>query len=140
MNRLCTVLVSALVVTLLISTGRSNAAEEKVDERLVSAIQSIQNWKDETTPGDLGYVEQIVIQAAEDAAQKSAVEQAVIQGLAGAKTRAGRDFFCRQLVMIGTEAAVPELARLLTDPQSSHIARYALARTTVVSLMDRGAE
>ena len=52
----------------------------------------------------------------------------MIQGLAGAQTRAGRDFFCRQLVMIGTEAAVPELAKLLTDPESSHVARYALAQ------------
>ena len=52
----------------------------------------------------------------------------MIAGLAGAKTRGGKAFFCRQLVMVGTEAAVPELAKLLTDPETSHIARYALAR------------
>ena len=56
------------------------------------------------------------------------MEPLLIQGLAGAQTRAGKDFFCRQLVLVGTEAAVPELAKLLTDPESSHIARYALAR------------
>ena len=78
--------------------------------------------------GDLNFVAAEVVNSAQDAEKKKAMEQWMIQGLAGATTRAGRDFFCRQLVVVGTEASVPELAKWLTDPESSHMARYALAR------------
>ena len=43
-------------------------------------------------------------------------------------TNDARHFACRQLALIGTEAQVPALAKLLTDQEMSQIARYALAR------------
>ncbi len=39
---------------------------------------------------------------------------------------AAKTFACKQLVVVGTEAQVPVLARLLDDPQTAEIARYTL--------------
>ena len=43
-------------------------------------------------------------------------------------TRAGKDFICRQLSIIGTKQSVPVLAKMLTDNEYSDMARYALER------------
>jgi HEAT repeat protein len=116
----------ALLVALL-SASWTPAADE-TQERLASAIRTVQQRQD-TDPADAAnFLAGEVVTAARDPAQAKVMEQLLIQGLAGASTRAGRDFLCRQLVMVGTEAAVPELAKLLTHAESSHIARYALTR------------
>ncbi len=98
------------------------------NERVAAAIETAQNWKDTDSADALNFLADEVVKAAADPAARAGMEQRMIDGLAGAQTRGGRIFFCRQLVMIGSEAAVPALAKLLTDPESSHIARYALAR------------
>ena len=43
-------------------------------------------------------------------------------------TRAGKDFICRQLSIIGTEQSVPSLAKMLTDEEACDMARFALER------------
>jgi HEAT repeat protein len=43
-------------------------------------------------------------------------------------TRAGRDFVCRQLSIIGTVQSVPILSKMLTNEEYSDMARYALER------------
>jgi HEAT repeat protein len=43
-------------------------------------------------------------------------------------TRAGKDFVCRQLSIIGSEQSVPVLAKMLTNDEYSDMARYALER------------
>ena len=42
--------------------------------------------------------------------------------------RAGKQFVCRQLSIIGTERSVPTLAKMLTGEETSDMARYALER------------
>ncbi len=56
------------------------------------------------------------------------VEERFIAFLNGKATLEGRKFVCEQLSVIGTKASVPVLARLLTDPPTSDMARYALER------------
>jgi HEAT repeat protein len=51
-------------------------------------------------------------------------------------TNDAKHFACRQLALIGTEEQVPALAKLLTDPQLSQMARYALARIPGASVDD----
>ena len=41
---------------------------------------------------------------------------------------AGKDFVCRQLSLIGTDASVPVLAAMLSGPGTADMARYALER------------
>jgi HEAT repeat protein len=64
--------------------------------------------------------------APETAAARREREQQLIQTLSGDAAWAEKDKACRDLQVIGTPACIPALARLLTDPQYSHIARVAL--------------
>ncbi len=41
---------------------------------------------------------------------------------------AGKQFVCRQLSIIGTKRSVPTLGKMLTDEETSDMARYALER------------
>ncbi len=61
--------------------------------------------------------------AGQDAPQTEAQLDAVLQSDA---SPAQKDAACASLKMIGTEQSIPALAALLTDPQLSHSARYAL--------------
>lgn len=124
----CRRTLSLVTVAWLGWLGQLGLAADGLPERVASAIRTVQNWNHGDPLDDLNYLAAEVVGAAQDPAKRAAMEQAIVQGLAGAKTRAGKDFLCRQLVVVGSDAAVPELAKLLVDPESSHIARYALAR------------
>jgi HEAT repeat protein len=62
--------------------------------------------------------------------QKSgpALEKSLIAGLSSAQTLAAKDVFCRQLAIVGTDAAVPALDALLLKKDTAEMARYALER------------
>ncbi|HUT01684.1 MAG TPA: HEAT repeat domain-containing protein, partial [Phycisphaerae bacterium] len=98
------------------------------EARLAAAIKTIQSWKYGEKADAQGTVAAEVVKAGQDPAARKQMEKRMIDALAGAKSRGGKAFFCRQLVLVGSEAAVPALARLLADGESSHMARYALAR------------
>ena len=117
-----------LAVVMACYQPQSGRAADAADERIGGAIRTAQSRQDGDSADALNFLAEQVVAAAADPAKRAGMETLMIQGLAGAQTRAGRDFFCRQLVMIGSEAAVPALAKVLTVPESSHIARYALAR------------
>ncbi|MCX7009514.1 MAG: hypothetical protein NTY53_20095, partial [Kiritimatiellaeota bacterium] len=62
-----------------------------------------------------------------DAAKRAAVEKDMLTVLADAKaTYAAKQFACRVLRLIGTDACVAPVAALLTDEKLSHMARFAL--------------
>lgn len=121
----CAVVMIAVTAVTGVWSGPVSAAD---DARLAQAVKAAGAW---TFGGDASHVNLIaeeVVRAARDPAARKAVEKHVIAGLAGAKTPASKDFFCRQLVIIGSDASVPTLAKLLGDKESSHMARYALGR------------
>ena len=115
----------AIVLAWAAAHGLARGADEPKWNRAVRAIQS---WKYGDNADGQKFVAGEVVRAARDAAGRKAIEKRLIDALAGATTRGARDFFCRQLVFVGSEAAVAPLAKLLGDPESSHMARYALAR------------
>ena len=62
-----------------------------------------------------------------DATKRAAVEKDMVAVLADAKaTYAAKQFACRVLRLIGTDACVAPVAALLTDEKLSHMARFAL--------------
>jgi HEAT repeat protein len=63
-----------------------------------------------------------------DPAKKRAMEQAFLGLLGSSSTEAAKDYACRELSIIGGDASVPALARLLADPKLGEISRYALER------------
>jgi hypothetical protein len=73
-------------------------------------------------------IDAAVIAAHGDAAARADVEKRLAAVLGGGPSRAAKEYACRKLSMIGTAASVPALASLLADPDSSHMARFALER------------
>jgi len=69
-----------------------------------------------------------VRQAHDSPAKLRQIEQGLLEVLDSDATRAGKQFVCRQLSIIGTERSVPALAKMLTDEETSDMARYALER------------
>ena len=57
-----------------------------------------------------------------------AMEKQLDEFLKSDASYAAKDFVCRELSVVGTEASVPVLASMLTDEKVSDIARYALER------------
>ena len=56
------------------------------------------------------------------------VEKALLGVLDSDATRAGKQFTCRELSIIGTEQSVPTLTKMLVGEETSDMARYALER------------
>jgi HEAT repeat protein len=88
------------------------------------------NWG-ETFPQfreQLGAIEDAVIAGYGNEAARKTLEARLAAVLGTPAPRAAKDYVCRKLTIIGTAASVPALAALLTDKETSHMARYALER------------
>ena len=61
-------------------------------------------------------------------AETAKIEKGLLGVLGSDGKRAGKQFACRQLSLIGTDASVPTLGTMLTGEDTSDMARYALER------------
>lgn len=75
---------------------------------------------------NLAAVERLVASAANDGQAAASIEARLLAVLDSKPPVEVSGFVCRQLRLIGSDLCVPALARLLTDPKLSHMARYAL--------------
>lgn len=75
---------------------------------------------------DLARIEELVSAAAVDARARPQVEERLLRILAEATTYDSRQFICRLLKIVGTAKSVESLEPLLTDPEMSNLARFAL--------------
>jgi len=74
-------------------------------------------------------IESAIAQSSNDPAQRQRLVTRLIAALGDARmSKAARQFLCRQLERIGSEAHVPLLARLLDDAEAMEFARRALER------------
>jgi len=118
------ILLLAIVMGL---TAVGTAAVET--EKLVSSIDTLKSYKYGNSGGvDLRWVETQVGMASKDPSIRGQIEQKLIESLSAATTNDAKQLLCRQLRTIGTEKAIPQLESMLTDPEISHMARYALSR------------
>lgn len=69
-----------------------------------------------------------MIRDASGKGEMKAMEKQLDEFLKSDASYAAKDFVCRELSVVGTEASVPALASMLTDEKVSDIARYALER------------
>lgn len=90
------------------------------------AIQKLQtyNWGDDRNA--LNPIDEAIVASHGDANARREIELALIEVLHSDATRNAKDYVCRQLKIIGTDASVPPLAAMLGDENHSHMARYAL--------------
>lgn len=61
-----------------------------------------------------------------DKAARQEIEEKLIAVLKSDASRNGKDYVCRKLKIVGTDASVPTLASMLGDANHSHMARFAL--------------
>jgi HEAT repeat protein len=78
--------------------------------------------------GDLVALENAVVAAANDPARRKAMEQRLIAFLGSDAGPQGKALACKHLVVVGGDACVPALAKLLGDEKLSYMARYVLER------------
>ena len=90
---------------------------------LVRQVADYDYGKDPTAVREL---ESLVLRSA--GGSDAAIERLLVAGLASARTLAAKDAFCRDLALLGGDAAVPSLEALLAAPETAEMARYALER------------
>jgi len=73
-------------------------------------------------------VSEIIKKAQGDKGQLAKIEKALLGVLDSDAKRAGKQFVCRELSIIGTEQSVDTLAKMLAGEETSDMARYALER------------
>ncbi len=107
--------------------GIAIAAESVPEMALDQALAQLQTYDYGQNDQPLRVLERAVLRQATDAASRSDVAQRLAAILAApGTTHAARVFLCQQLAIVGSDAQVPLLAKLLDDPQTAEIARYTL--------------
>jgi HEAT repeat protein len=102
-------------------TAPDTAAVDKAFEALKSF-----DWGQDRGP--LRAIDDAIVATHGDAAARKDLESRLAALLTASTPRAAKDFACRRLSLIGTADSVPVLARLLTDKDLAHMARFALER------------
>jgi HEAT repeat protein len=122
MNRLLKV--SAITAIVLCFCGGLYAADSNEFGQLLDKIKTYDFSKsraDLVKAGDM-------IREASGKPEMKVMEKQLDDFLKSDASYAAKDFVCRELSVVGTEASVPVLASMLTDEKVSDIARYALER------------
>lgn len=81
-----------------------------------------------TPLSEVSGIEDAVVASHTDAALRKDLEQRLLASLSTDISRDAKDYVCRKLAIIGSAAAVPTLAGLLTQEANAHLARHALER------------
>jgi type 1 glutamine amidotransferase len=107
----------------IVSSGKG--AEMPELQELLGKVKTY-DWGQSRLP--LTEVSDIIKNAYGDKAELAKIEKALLGVLDSDATRAGKQYICRELSIIGTEQSVPTLAKMLTGEETSDMARYALER------------
>jgi HEAT repeat protein len=76
----------------------------------------------------LAELRKLVLRGSSSPEAAKQMERSFIEALEGKGTLAGKDQICRHLSLVGSAAAVPALARMLSSTETADMARYALER------------
>ena len=91
-------------------------------------LAQVAKWQSDTSRQPLLALSQAVVKAQVSAPQKRDLEQRFIAVLQSNATLPAKDFICKQLSLVGSEASVPVLSGMLADPKTAELSRYALER------------
>jgi hypothetical protein len=106
----------------------TTAAPGITSQALDDAFRTLERFARGDDPALLLPIEQAVRDVHDDPAGRAALERRLAAALAPTYSDAARRFVCAELAVIGSAAAVPALAPLLSSDDLSHMARYALER------------
>jgi HEAT repeat protein len=105
------------------------AAPARVDKAEIDAAVAVVSGYDHgSSRKPLRALEDIVRRTYGNTGLRAHLEQRLVRLLGSDAPLAARQFACRQLWTIGTEASVPVLSRMLLDGKTAEMACYALAR------------
>jgi HEAT repeat protein len=90
------------------------------------ALEQLQTYTWGDDPQSLRPIEDAITSSYGNDEARREIEAALIAVLHSDASRAAKDYVCRQLKIIATDASVPALASLLGDADQSHMARFAL--------------
>ncbi|MHC4388828.1 MAG: HEAT repeat domain-containing protein [Planctomycetota bacterium] len=128
MNQRPKVLISSLIILLcfgLISSSFSASADLSSLDHVLPKVTRYDYGKSREPLTELS---DIIRDAAGSPDELKLIEQRLLKALESGPTKAAKQFICRKLSIIGTEESVPTLAAMLTSPDTSDMARYALER------------
>ncbi|MBC8876746.1 MAG: HEAT repeat domain-containing protein [Planctomycetes bacterium] len=115
------------VVLLAVLAQFARAAEPQTPLSVDQAFEQLASYDHGQDDTALRVLELHVGRFATDAARKAEVAKRLTAILPRPDTsKATKTFICKQLVIVGTEAQVPVLAKMLDDPETAEIARYTL--------------
>lgn len=95
---------------------------------LDQAFEALKTFDFGTPLSDVQAIEDATVAAHADADLRKDIEQRLIAALGWDISRNAKDYVCRKLAMVGSAAAVPAVASLLSNQGNSHLARHALER------------
>ena len=117
-----TAIVTLVALALLCSIAPAQTAN--IDDLLARVAK----WNYDQNRDDLLAVSTAVVKAHGSVAETRDIEKRFIAFLKSDASTASKDFICRQLSLMGSEASVPVLSGMLSEPKTADIARYALER------------
>jgi HEAT repeat protein len=103
-------------------------AEPAQTRELDALLAGVTKWDHDQDRAPLFALADYIAKAQGATARMQEIEQGLTALLQSNATAAGKDFVCRQLSVMGTEASVPVLAGMLADAKTAEIARFALER------------
>ena len=126
MNRLLKVISVITVMLLCGFAGRGAFAAVDTNE-FGQLLDKVKTYDFSKSRADLIKLTDMITQAS-GTPESKVIEKQLDDFLKSDANYAAKDFVCRQLSVVGTEASVPALASMLTDEQYCDMARYALER------------
>ncbi|MGD0091872.1 MAG: HEAT repeat domain-containing protein [Planctomycetota bacterium] len=115
---------SRCILCLALLTCPARAADIPAEVR--NAAQELKKYEVAQPRTPLAVVEKYAWQASSDPEQRAALAELLAATLKDAQTRDARTTLCQLLAWAGTDAQVPVLAEMLSDPERGEMARYAL--------------
>ena len=111
----------------IVSSGKGTEMAE-LQEISAALLEKVKTYDWGQSRLALTEISELIKKAQGDKGQLAKIEKDLLKVLDSGATRAGKQFVCRELSIIGTEQSVPTLAIMLADEETSDMARYALER------------
>ena len=111
----------------IVSSGKGSDMAE-LQEIAAALLEKVRTYDWGQSRLALTEVSEAVKKAHGNKAELAKIEKDLLSVLNSDATRAGKQFACRELSIIGTEQSVPTLAKMLVGEETSDMARYALER------------
>lgn len=110
-------------------SGARSTSENSVDRQVLNAaFAKLPTYTYGQGEQDVATIDKAVVTAQTDARLRSYLEKHLVAVVSGDSTIMAKGYACCKLALVGSEQAVPALARLLHDRQAAHMALFALER------------